>query len=269
LGHAHSKRSPASGSTCASSSLIRRRKRCSSPLSWLTNPETGRDVDIPLDSAGAGVEESAWLAVLLTDDHHTLVLDEPASNVSAVAQRRLLRVLRERRHEKQTIIITHSADLVPVHDASDLRVLTRLERHEGATAIHRPHIDQREFEDLRELLRQSQLRALRFAAAVVVEGPTDVDVFETWLAHADEHDMPTPESSHVVFLSVGGDERFAKHAHLMEMLRVPYAIVADGAAFAPGGALSKLPHPAPPRSAAGAGRCRSSRRWSRRCTPAR
>jgi hypothetical protein len=211
-----------------------------------TDPETGRDVDLSLRLAGAGVEESAWLATLLTGDFHTLVLDEPASNVSAVAQRRLLQVVRERRRNRQTVMITHSADLVPVSDASDLAVVTRLTRQQGATKIHQPRLDQRQFDELRELLRFSQLRALLFAAGVVlVEGPTEVDAFETWLARVDELGLPTPESSHVVLLSVGGDERFPKHAHLMEVLGIPYAIVADGPAFVSDKALSKLPHPAP------------------------
>jgi energy-coupling factor transporter ATP-binding protein EcfA2 len=210
------------------------------------DPGSGQDVDLPLHLTGAGVEESAWLSVLLTDDCHTLVLDEPASNVSAVAQRQLLQVIREQRRDKQTIMITHSADLVPVHDASDLAVVVRLNRRNGATMIHRPRLNQYEFESLKELLRQSQLRALLFAAgAVLVEGPTEADAFETWLARLNEPELPTPEASHVVFLSVGGDERFGKHAQLMEALGIPYAIVADGPAFAPGKALSKLPHPAP------------------------
>jgi hypothetical protein len=210
------------------------------------DPDNGRDVDLALHLAGAGVEEGAWLAALLTGDHDTLVLDEPASNVSTVAQRRLLQVVRQHRSSRQTIMITHSADLVPVHDASDLAVVTRLTRQHGATKIHRPRLDQHQFDELKELLRHSQLRGLLFAAGVVlVEGPTEVDAFETWLARVAVPGLPTPESSHVVFLSVGGDERFAKHAQLMEVLGIPYAIVADGPAFAAGKALSKLPHPAP------------------------
>ncbi|MDG4820209.1 MULTISPECIES: TOPRIM nucleotidyl transferase/hydrolase domain-containing protein [unclassified Micromonospora] len=210
------------------------------------DPGTNWDVDLPLHLAGAGVEESAWLAVLLTGDQHTLVLDEPASNVSAVAQRRLLQVLLERRRDNQTIMITHSADLVPVNSASDLAIITRLTRQHRVTKVHQPRLDQRQFDDLKELLRHSQLRALLFATGVVlVEGPTEVDAFETWLARVDKLGLPTPESSHVVFLSVGGDERFVKYSQLMEVLGVPYAIVADGPAFTPGKALARLPVPAP------------------------
>ncbi|WP_433203911.1 TOPRIM nucleotidyl transferase/hydrolase domain-containing protein [Dactylosporangium sp. CS-047395] len=206
----------------------------------------GRHVDVALQFAGAGVEESAWLATLLTSDKDTLILDEPATNVSAVAQRRLLAAVQTSRSDRQTIVITHSADLVPVHEAADLAVVTRLTRHADTTAVHRPQLDQRDYEDLKELLRQSQLRALLFAAGVVlVEGPTEVDAFETWLSRISAPDLPTPEGSYVVFVNVGGDERFAKYARLMETMGIPYAIVADGPAFAPGKALSKLPRPAP------------------------
>ncbi|MEV4621194.1 AAA family ATPase [Asanoa sp. NPDC049573] len=223
-----------------------RRDLLITPVVVDVDPDTGRDVDLPLHLAGAGVEESAWLAALLTDDHDLLVLDEPASNVSAVVQRRLLRVVRDLRRNKQTIMITHSADLVPVQDPSDLAAVTRLTRQYGATTTHRPRLDQRRFDELKELLRHSQLRELLFAAGVVlVEGPTEVDAFETWLSRIDRPGHPTPEYAHVVFLSVGGDERFAKHAYLLKALGIPYAIVADGPAFASGKALSKLPDPAP------------------------
>ncbi|WP_433205475.1 TOPRIM nucleotidyl transferase/hydrolase domain-containing protein [Dactylosporangium sp. CS-047395] len=215
------------------------------PVVVETDVATGRKADLPLRLAGAGVEESAWLSILLTGDYDTVILDEPATNVSAIAQRRLLRALQAHRRNRQTVMITHSADLVPVHDVTDLAVVTRLVRRGGTTKIHRPQFAQREFEDMKELLRQSHLRMLLFAAGVVlVEGPTEVDALETWLAGTDSPELPSPESSYVAFVSVGGDERFPKYAKLMEALDIPYAIVADGPAFAPGRALSKLPRPA-------------------------
>lgn len=211
-----------------------------------THPDHGGDVDMPLRLSGAGAEEATFLAVLLSDDRHTMVLDEPATNLSPLAQRRLLRALRQWRAGQQTIMITHSAHLMPVQDAADLAVVTRLDRRDGRTVAHRPGLDQRGFDDLKELLRQSQIRDLLFAAGVVlVEGPTEVDVFEVWLAQADTRGLPTPQSAHVVFLSVGGDERFPKFARLMGELAVPYAIIADGPALHATGSLSKLPTPAP------------------------
>ncbi|MBK8078473.1 MAG: AAA family ATPase [Kineosporiaceae bacterium] len=210
------------------------------------HPEHGHDVDIPLRLSGAGVEEAAFLAVLLTDDRHTLLLDEPATNLGPVAQRRLLDVLRQSRAGRQTILITHSAHLVPMRDAADLAAVTRLDHRDGRTLAHRPRLDQREFEDLKELLRQPRMRDLLFAAGVVlVEGPTEVDAFEVWLAQADARGLATPQSAHVVFVSVDGDERFAKFARVLEELAVPYAIVSDGPALHATGALSKLPAPAP------------------------
>jgi energy-coupling factor transporter ATP-binding protein EcfA2 len=210
------------------------------------SPVHGGDVDIPLRLSGAGIEEAAFLALILTGDQHALVLDEPATNLAPVAQRRLLSVLRELRSGKQTILITHSAHLVTMNSVDDLASITRLDWRKGWTVVHRPDLGQSAFNDMKELLRQQQIRDLLFAAGVVfVEGPTEVDVFEVWLAQADAQDLPTPESAHVVFVSVGGDERFPKFARLLEGLGIPYAIVADGPAFRPGGSLSKLPA-APP-----------------------
>jgi OLD-like protein len=210
------------------------------------HPTTGADVDIPLHLSGAGVEEAALLAVLVTDDRRTVILDEPATNMSAVVQRRLLAVVRDRRRGGQTIMITHSVHLVPVRDASDLGLVLRLDRHAGRTSVHRPRLDARSFDQLRELVDQSQLRELLFAAGVVlVEGVTDVDGLGIWLGQAEDYGLPTPESAHVVIVNVGGDERFPKFARLMDTLGVPYAIVADGPAFRAGGALSRLDNPAP------------------------
>ncbi|MGF1661019.1 MAG: hypothetical protein ACFCVG_00865, partial [Kineosporiaceae bacterium] len=55
------------------------------PVMVDVHPQRRHDVDMPLRLAGAGVEEAAFLAVLLTDDRHTLLLDEPATNLSPVA----------------------------------------------------------------------------------------------------------------------------------------------------------------------------------------
>lgn len=207
-----------------------------------THPDGGRHVDIPLHLAGAGVEEAALLALLLTDDRSTLVLDEPATNVSAVAQRRFLSVLRERRDGRQTVIITHSPHLVPVAEAADLDAVIRLDHRKGRTVTHLPRMEEVTDADLRVLLGQSQIRDLLFAAGVVlVEGATEVDAFGVWLATAGGDRLPTPESAHVVFLSVGGDTGFPKHARLMDRLGVPYAIVADGPAFRADGPLSRMP----------------------------
>lgn len=204
----------------------------------------GIDYDVPLRLAGAGVEESAHLAVLLTTDKDVLVLDEPATNVSAVAQRRLLASVRAQRATTQTLLITHSAHMVPVRDVRDLEHVIRLARPARATTVHRPSLS--DADRYRELLFQSEVRDLLFAAGVVlVEGRTELEALTVWFDQVDELSLPTPSDLHVALLSVDGDSRFAKYAELMDILGVPYAIVADGPAMRGGGRLSKLPDPAP------------------------
>jgi energy-coupling factor transporter ATP-binding protein EcfA2 len=211
------------------------------------HPDDGHEVDIPLHLAGEGLGEMALLALLLADPTRVLILDEPATNLSPTAQRRLLIALRQRRGGRQTLLMTHSAHLVPVQEAADLRLVTRVDRADGRTTVHRPSVEGRAFDELRNLLRLSHLREPLFAAGVVlVEGSADVVALETWLAGADEYGLVTPDSAHVIFIEVGGHEEFTKYAHLMTQLGVQYAIVADGPAFEAPKILSKLPNSAPP-----------------------
>jgi ABC-type transport system involved in cytochrome c biogenesis ATPase subunit len=205
------------------------------------HPDTDEAVDVPLHLAGAGLEEAALLALLLTDDHKTLVLDEPATNLSATAQRRFLTALRQRRGEQQTLIITHSPHLIPASDVNDLKMVTRLDRRAGRTTAHQPEVNQSD-DNLRGLLGQSQIRDLLFAAGVVlVEGASDDGAFRVWLADHLPDGVPTPETAHVTFLNVGGEEDFPRYARLMGLLGVPYAVVADGPAFRHNGPLLKMP----------------------------
>jgi hypothetical protein len=65
--------------------------------------------------------------------------------------------------------------------------------------------------------------------------------WDIWLARAGELGLPTPEEFFVELVCVGGHESFAAYAELMELLAVPYSIVADGPAFVAAGPLTRLP----------------------------
>ena len=131
-------------------------------------------VDIPLRLAGAGREEAAFLAVLLSRPHDVLVLDEPATNLSAAAQRQLLSRLRQRAvHGQQTIVITHSAHLVPASTPADLASVVRLTRNAAGTTVHRPSATPADFFRLRTLLRPADVRDLLFASGVCAVGRPD------------------------------------------------------------------------------------------------
>lgn len=209
-----------------------------------------REIDIPLHLAGAGREEMALMALVLTDPRSTIVLDEPAASVSPVVQRRLLGALRRIRHDRQTLVITHSAHLVPSQEATDLATWTRIDRRGDASAPHRVEEETAAdlFAESKGLLWGAEMRDLLFTAGVVlVEGPTELAALKVWLDNPDRlRGLPTPEVAHVAIVATGSDSAFAKHVRLMDAFGVPVVILADGPAFRPRGPLTKIPKAAPP-----------------------
>lgn len=215
----------------------------------VVNKDPGqRNIDLPLALSGAGIEEAAFLALLLTDPVPVLILDEPGANVSAVAQRRLVLALRQHRRDFQTIVITHSSHLIPAREPGDLAGVVRMTQEDDrGSVVHRPGADPALFAKLKQLLRSSDIRDLLFSAGVLLlEGGTELEAFETWLAEADAHGLPTPESAHVVLLPVGGHQNFGNYARLLDELGVRYAVLADGPAFRAGGPLDAMPRKPPP-----------------------
>jgi hypothetical protein len=92
--------------------------------------------DLPVQLHGAGTWEALVLAEALAESpDRFVILDEPAVTLHP----RWQRVLRTRIREApgQFLVITHSADLVPMEDAADLRRLVRAENETGQTRAHR------------------------------------------------------------------------------------------------------------------------------------
>jgi ABC-type multidrug transport system ATPase subunit len=201
----------------------------------------GTTVDLPLDLSGAGIEEAAVLATLLTASPQVAVLDEPATNLSPVAQRRLVKELKDLALP-QTILITHSPHLVPFEELEDLSALVRLTRdRSGRTVAHHPTADAALFDRLRRLYRSADMRAALFASAVLlVEGREDEAALRVWLPQMIEHGLPSPEEVHVLVLNVDGDTEFGNYTNMLDQLGVPYGVLADGPAFR-NGALDRLP----------------------------
>ncbi|HET9895511.1 MAG TPA: AAA family ATPase [Streptosporangiaceae bacterium] len=114
----------------------------------------------PVEFAGAGVQEALVLsALLLEEPGRIVVLDEPAVNLEPTMQRRLIGKLRE---TGQCLVITHSADLVPVDSPTDLDRIIRLAAGPKGTQIHRPDLrgsDAREALSWLRLLEPAHVRA--------------------------------------------------------------------------------------------------------------
>jgi hypothetical protein len=201
----------------------------------------GAVADIPLWLSGQGLVEAARLALLLTEPAQALLLDEPATALSAVAQRRLLGRLVDRAGARQTIVITHSAHLVPVAAAATPVRNVRLTRDAaGVTVVHHVRDDLAGIGKHGRLLGDADIRDALFAAAVwLVEGATDEEALRIWLADLGGS-VPTPESTHVLIVAVEGGENFSRYAELMAELGIPYGILADRPALRVGGPLRRL-----------------------------
>lgn len=179
---------------------------------------------VPLHLAGAGRGEVAHLALLLSQTQPVLILDEPATNLSAAAQRRVVTVLGERSARgNQTVLITHSTPLVP----TNLDEIVRLTPRDGGTAVTRPgrHPFVKKHADL---LRLVPVRDALFASGVfLTEGETELAALNVWLAQA----KPTLEEAGVLLIDVRGDTGLVPHMRLFDALEIPWVALADGPAF--------------------------------------
>ncbi|MGV9954449.1 hypothetical protein ACWDU0_21505, partial [Streptomyces cellulosae] len=82
------------------------------------------DYEYPVAFSGAGRQEALFLStVLVGDPGRIIVLDEPGVHIEPTLQRRLAQAADK---DTQCLVITHSADLVPVSAPSDLARIVRL-----------------------------------------------------------------------------------------------------------------------------------------------
>ncbi len=188
--------------------------------------------DRPVERSGTGRQEALVLAVLLTGPPgRLLVLDEPAANLEGVGQRRLLGALRG---AGQCLLITHSADLVPIHHDGDIYNLVRLgPGDDGAVPRRLSALTPEQESRLVKAFAFADMRALLFADMVVLtEGETEAAVLEHWWSDLDEADLPPWETVNIHMVSVGGDSGFGTFVDCLERFAIPWAIIADGPALA-------------------------------------
>jgi energy-coupling factor transporter ATP-binding protein EcfA2 len=180
--------------------------------------------DVPLHLSGAGNGEAALLAAVLAYDPPVLVLDEPATNLSSAAQRRVLTALRRRSTGgRQTLLVTHSSTLVPTR----LDAILRLGPAPTGTTVRRLG-DDWTVQAHAELLRHTPVRDALFAAGVLLtEGISDEVMLRIWLAETE----PSLEGSGVLLLNVGSDSAFAGHMKVLDAIGVPWAALVDGPAM--------------------------------------
>ncbi|MFF2956763.1 AAA family ATPase [Kitasatospora sp. NPDC057965] len=187
--------------------------------------------------AGAGVQESLLLATLLAGEPgRVLVLDEPAVNLHPTVQRSLSRHLAS----VQGIVITHSPDMVPCSDIEDLDRVVRLTQQTDGTrvssvpAAHRPQLA-----NWMQRLLLSDVRALLFASGVILcEGATELGALSQWWSQ-NPGGLGDPGSANIAMVDVNGDASFGGYINYLEAFDIPWAVIADGPAFASTANLGK------------------------------
>jgi ABC-type lipoprotein export system ATPase subunit len=191
--------------------------------------------DLPIQLHGGGTWEVLVIAEALVEaEGRFVILDEPALTLHPTWQR----ALRSRIQTAQGtfLVVTHSADLVPMESASQLTQLVRIENESGATQAHRfpnglPN------EDVARVVKEFSLStdavSLLFARGVVLlEGETERGTLPKWFAscHATGSDM-APDDLDLAFFSVGGDKNFRTLVSVLQALTIPWVLVCDGAIF--------------------------------------
>jgi predicted ATP-dependent endonuclease of OLD family len=198
-----------------------------------------------VELSGAGFQEALVLSVLLQggEEGQLAVLDEPAVNLEPTTQRRLIAQVRG---SGQYMVITHSADLVPVEQPEDLARIVRIAPGRSGSEIRTPRfggLDTRELFRQLSLLEPTHVRALLFARAVILcEGQTEVGALPRWWRQAPSVGLPDPASANIPVVSVDGHGSFGAYVRYLDAFGIPWAIVADGPALRPGSKLARHLH---------------------------
>ncbi|GII89750.1 hypothetical protein Ssi03_77400 [Sphaerisporangium siamense] len=211
------------------------------------SPETdGMAIDVVIDAGhgerraefcGAGLQEAVLLAVLTAGGPgRVIVLDEPAVQLHPTMQRRIATTALR---DVQALLITHSADLVPVATTADLKRIVRLApRPDGATTIRRaPATTASTLAGWIQNLAAADTRALLFARAVILcEGASETGALGQWWNTATQLG---PEALNVPLLDVGGQNNFGGYINYLTAFGIPWAVIADGPALRGASALAK------------------------------
>jgi energy-coupling factor transporter ATP-binding protein EcfA2 len=198
-------------------------------------------IDIPVQFAGAGIWEALVLSTMSVDRRgKILLLDEPASHLHPTLQTRFWRELADAR--MQSLLITHSAHLVPHTAEADLERVVRIVLKHGQSEARRlPPVSTDGANAPRsrwlQILRSSDFRAALFARAVVlVEGPSDMAAISAWWPKSrTAARVGSPADLNLVMLEAEGEAGFDALTRYLDSFQIPWAIVCDGKAISPTG----------------------------------
>jgi energy-coupling factor transporter ATP-binding protein EcfA2 len=202
--------------------------------------------DLPIQLHGGGTWEALVMAeALVGAEGRFVILDEPALTLHPTWQR----ALRSRIQDAggTFLVITHSANLVPMTSPEQLARLVRLESESGATNVHRFPIALLKGEIsrvVREFSLSAEAISLLFARGVVLlEGETELGTLPKWFEKcaAAESNM-RPADLDLAFYSVGGDNNFRTLVSVMHAFAIPWVLICDGALFDVAKRQKRNPH---------------------------
>ncbi len=200
--------------------------------------------DLPIQLHGGGTWESLVVAEALVESENRLViLDEPALTLHPTWQRVVRVAIQEA--PGTCLIVTHSANLVPVETTDDLSRIIRIENESGSSQAHRlPTLSEDDAKRItREFALSTDAVSLLFARGVVLlEGETEQGALPEWFDRFEESELPTPGELDLAFYSVGGDSNFRILLTVLHSLAIPWVLVCDGAAFDVTKRVKRFPH---------------------------
>ena len=201
------------------------------PAIWVTvNPGAGAadpDPEVPIEFAGAGAWEALVLASVLGEPSASVVvLDEPAVALHPSLQRQLGAHLLAA--PAQFLVITHSAELLPLADAADVR-LVRLDRDDKSATRAWPVDETCRVKMARKLAAKGNER-LPFAwRAILCEGQDDVEALMT-LSERMRIDL---RRRNIGLTDCGGRENIPDYVWFCTELGLKYLAVMDADSSTP------------------------------------
>lgn len=201
--------------------------------------------DVPLETLGEGVQRLAVIALYRTylkkhgrSERAVLLIEEPESYLHPQARKTLFRILRQAIKEEgevegQIIYTTHSEDFIDCGSFDDVVIFARKDdcaevRHINAEALKKhtialgkpePEIsDQHIHYRLIETISQGLKEAFFTHKAVIVEGPSEIELFRFF---------SDAEKEQIGIVSAGGKSNIPAIYSFLTAFGVPCLIVID------------------------------------------
>jgi len=203
------------------------------------------DKDVPVETLGEGVQRLAIIALYRTylkkhgrNERAILLIEEPESYLHPQARKTLFRILRqaiknEKDVEGQIIYTTHSENFIDCGSFDDIVIFSRKDngvevRHTDEEALknHTMALGQPESEicdqhihyRLIETISQGLKEALFTHKAVIVEGPSEIELFKFF---------SDAENEQIGIISAGGKSNIPAIYSFLTAFGVPCLIVID------------------------------------------